>query len=322
MIMKIYYFLFIFFISCQYSSKTEKKNLLSQKLIAQEVEFNETFDILDMAIINDYLIVMSYNSDTLIHIYSLPDMNLVSKMGLKGDSPSDMAFPLLFKGSENNAFIGGFNGGKDIKEYNITNDHVSVINTFSISTREPLNDAYIVNDSTLIYNSIFDLKLKKINLKDHSVFDICQFHQDDHQESFFYSNKGKMGINKSSIVYAYFYKDQIDFMDLDGKLINRIIGKNVTPSISMDKFDKNYISYVNLYAGTKSFYLLHRGQTHADYENNNSKDELEVYDNKGEIVEKYTFEVPPIIFAVDEKRNVLYGYSGMYKDMLLVYKMD
>ena len=69
--MKIYYFLFLIFISCQYSSKTEKKNLLSQKLIAQELEFNETFDILDMAIINDYLIVMSSNSDTLIHIYSL-----------------------------------------------------------------------------------------------------------------------------------------------------------------------------------------------------------------------------------------------------------
>ena len=78
-----------------------------------------------------------------------------------------------------------------------------------------------MNDSILIYNSIFDLTLRKINIKNHSVPDICQFPKDNHQESFFYSNKGKLGINNTSIVYAYFYKDQIDFMDLEGKLITK-----------------------------------------------------------------------------------------------------
>lgn len=138
-------------------------------MIAQEVEFNETFDVLDMTIVDDYLVVMSFQSDTLIHIYSLPDMRLVSKMGLKGDSPSDLAFSLLFKGSANNVFIGGFNGGKDVKEFEIKNNKVNVIRTFSISTREPLNDAYIINDSIIIYNSISDLILRKNNVKDMSL---------------------------------------------------------------------------------------------------------------------------------------------------------
>lgn len=35
-----------------------------------------------------------------------------------------------------------------------------------------------------------------------------------------------------------------------------------------------------------------------------------------------TLEIPPIIFVVDEKRNILYGYNGMYKDVLLVYKLE
>ena len=320
--MKKYFYVFlIIFYSCQYNVKTGKKNLIPQKLTVKEVEFKETFDVLDMSIVDDYLVVTSSLSDTLIHIYSLPDLKLLNKMGLKGDSPSDLAFTLLLKGSSKNIFIGGFNGGRDIREFEMKDKSVNLVKTFSFSSHEPLNDAYIINDSTIIYNSIFDLVLRKINLINNASFDIHQYSKDDHQESFFYSNKGKMGVNEKSIVYAYFYKDQIDFMDLEGKLITKIKGRTLSPIISLDNFDRNYISYVNLYAGKTNFYLLYRGQTHAEYKNNNLKDKLEVYNYEGEISREYIFEIPPIIFAVDEKRNVLYGYNGMYKDVLLVYNL-
>ena len=111
-------------------------------------------------------------------------------------------------------------------------------------------------------------------------------------------------------------------MDLTGKLIKRIVGKNDSSSISIDNMNMNYMSYVNLYAGTNYFYLLHRGQTLADYINNNLNDRLEVYSGDGQLQNEYSFEIPPIIFVVDEKRNILYGYNGMYKDVLLVYKLE
>lgn len=318
--MKTYCFvLLILLCSCQ--QKTENKNFPTNKLLGKEIVFDETFDIIDMIIVDDYLVVTSAQSDTLVHIYSLPDIKLVSKMGLKGEAPFNLVYSLLFKGSGSKLIIGGFDNGKAVKYFQIQDDIVTEIQTSKVFFNEALNDAYAMNDSILIYNSIFDLTLRKINIKNHSVSDICQFPKDNHQESFFYSNKGKLGINNTSIVYAYFYKDQIDFMDLEGKLITKIKGRTLSPIISLDNFDRNYISYVNLYAGKTNFYLLYRGQTHAEYKNNNLKDKLEVYNYEGEISREYIFEIPPIIFAVDEKRNVLYGYNGMYKDVLLVYNL-
>ena len=97
--MKKYFYVFlIIFYSCQYNVKTEKKNLIPQKLTVKEVEFKETFDVLDMSIVDDYLVVTSSLSDTLIHIYSLPDLKLLNKMGLKGDSPSDPVWALSLWG--------------------------------------------------------------------------------------------------------------------------------------------------------------------------------------------------------------------------------
>lgn len=319
--MKTYCFvLLILLCSCQ--QKTENKSFPTNKLLGKEIVFDETFDIIDMIIVDDYLVVTSAQSDTLVHIYSLPDIKLVSKMGLKGEAPFNLVYSLLFKGSGSKLIIGGFDNGKAVKYFQIQDDIVTEIQTSKVFFNEALNDAYAMNDSILIYNSIFDLTLRKINIKNHSVSDICQFPKDNHQESFFYSNKGKLGINNTSIVYAYFYKDQIDFMDLTGKLIKRIVGKNDSSSISIDNMNMNYMSYVNLYAGTNYFYLLHRGQTLADYINNNLNDRLEVYSGDGQIQNEYSFEIPPIIFVVDEKRNILYGYNGMYKDVLLVYKLE
>ena len=318
--MKTYCFvLLILLCSCQ--QKTENKSFPTNKLLGKEIVFDEIFDIIDMIIVDDYLVVTSAQSDTLVHIYSLPDIKLVSKMGLKGEAPFNLVYSLLFKGSGSKLIIGGFDNGKAVKSFQIQDDIVTEIQTSKVFFNEALNDAYAMNDSILIYNSIFDLTLRKINMKNHSVSDICQFPKDNHQESFFYSNKGKLGINNTSIVYAYFYKDQIDFMDLEGKLITKIKGRTLSPIISLDNFDRNYISYVNLYAGKTNFYLLYRGQTHAEYKNNNLKDKLEVYNYEGEISREYIFEIPPIIFAVDEKRIVLYGYNGMYKVVLLVYNL-
>ena len=203
--MKTYCFvLLILLCSCQ--QKTENKSFPTNKLLGKEIVFDETFDIIDMIIVDDYLVVTSAQSDTLVHIYSLPDIKLVSKMGLKGEAPFNLVYSLLFKGSGSKLIIGGFDNGKAVKYFQIQDDIVTEIQTSKVFFNEALNDAYVMNDSILIYNSIFDLTLRKINIKNHSVSDICQFPKDNHQESFFYSNKGKLGINNTSIVYAYFYK--------------------------------------------------------------------------------------------------------------------
>lgn len=52
--------LLILLCSCQ--QKTENKSFSTNKLLGKEIVFDETFDIIDMIIVDDYLVVTSAQS--------------------------------------------------------------------------------------------------------------------------------------------------------------------------------------------------------------------------------------------------------------------
>lgn len=76
--------------------------------------------------------------------------------------------------------------------------------------------------------------------------------------------------------------------------------------------------YFNVYAGKKYFYALYVGHK----EDNHFLDRtLEVYDYKGNPIAKYTFDIIPFYFVVDEENGYIYATNSNYEDYLLRYKL-
>ena len=78
--------------------------------------------------------------------------------------------------------------------------------------------------------------------------------------------------------------------------------------------------YVGLYTGEKYFYALYDGNKSDSRDNCSFV--LEVYDYNGDPIIKYSFDIPPMLFVVDEKYGKIYGYNEEYADSLLWYNIE
>jgi cephalosporin hydroxylase len=77
--------------------------------------------------------------------------------------------------------------------------------------------------------------------------------------------------------------------------------------------------YLNIYAGKKYFYVIHIG--HKEEDGDYFKRTLEVYDYKGNPIIKYTFDIVPFYYVVDEENGYIYATNSDYEDYLLRYKL-
>lgn len=312
--------------SCSYNNKEIRDAHISsnsskeiQTLNAKEIYLNEVFDVSDMAIEKDNIIFQSISADTIIHIYQTPNFELLNKFGHKGEGPMEFSNPRLYKSTNDQLLIGGFNRGKTAYRYNLNNNNIDKQNQYDIlNTGDPMNNVYSFNDH-LIYNNIFQLNICKYNFENNSTDIIYSFSKDDHPESFLYSNKGILVANDSVMAYAYFYKDQIDLIDLKGNLKKSIVGEKQKPHINTNDFKSNTITFVNAFASKSYIFLLYRGKTHDDFIKSPYDDKVMIYDNQGNYINEYKFNIPPILFVFDEVNNILYGYNGLYKECILSY---
>lgn len=313
------------------SNKNESKDLhissnnISEKanvLVAEEIYLDETFDVSDLAIVKNNIIFQSISSDTIIHVYQLPDFKLLNSFGHIGEGPMELLNPQLYKSTNNRLLIGGFNRGMNAYHYDLDSINVDKHRKYNIlNTNEPMNNVYFYN-KYLLYNDIFHLNICKYNFDNQSTEVLYSFPKDDHSESFFYSNKGILVANDSTMVYAYFYKDRIDFIDFDGHLQKSILGEKQKPQITINNFISNTTTFVNAFASKFYIFLLYRGKKHEDFMKSPYEDKLLIYDNHGNYVNEYKFDISPILFAFDEDNNILYGYNGLYKECVLFYKIN
>lgn len=313
--------------SCSFNSNELKDTHIGEnnsqkeidKLVVKEIYLNEIFDVSDLAIVKNKIIFQSISSDTIIHIYQTPDFQLLNSFGHKGEGPMEFSNPHLYKSTSSQFLIGGFNRGKNAYGYDLKNNNINKQNLYNIfNTGEPMNNVYSYN-KYLIYNNIFQLNICKYNFDNNSTEVLYSFPKDDHPESFFYSNKGTLVANDSIMVYAYFYKDKIDFIDFDGNLKKSILGEKQKPHININNFKSNTNTFINAFASKSYIFLLYRGLNYEDFMKNPYKDKLLIYDNHGNYINEYRFDISPILFVFDEVNNILYGYNGLYKECILSY---
>lgn len=311
-------FILIAMTSCRHAEKSTKF-LPCDKVVtlAAEKKCMENVTAPDYILVkNNFLFVASSRSDSMLCQYSLPDMKLVRQEGIKGGGENDFAlFPMFCRNFTDDVCIWGYTP-LTIKRFSIGKEgELALQRKYTLPYYESFNQMYLLRDSLLVYSAIpNDFAIKKLNLNQGKETGKIEFETEDHRETYFYKERGVMSANERYIVYAYFYKKQIDIYDVETmKLYKRLKDGDEEPFIRVGDFEGNAHYYINVIAGEKQFYALCR-----------EKDSyvLETFDYAGRPMMKYQFDIVPFLFDIDEKEGVLYGYNEGWEDYLLRYKLS
>ncbi|MCD8093623.1 MAG: hypothetical protein LUF01_12650 [Bacteroides sp.] len=253
----------------------------------------------------------------MLYQYSLPELNCIDKGGIKGQAENEFqVFPMFCRTSSDKLYLWGFTPTK-IKRFALgKSDGICFEEEYNLANYESFNQMYIVKDSILVYSAIpSEFALKKVNLNTQKELGRITFEPDDHEETFFYKNRGIMAANDSLIIYAYCYKKQIDFYHVDDmKCCLRLVKNNAPVSVTVGDLQHNINYYIDIVAGKYFLYALCQ-------EGDNERC-LEVFDYSGHSIAKYRFDVTPELFDVDERNGILYGYNSNIEDYLLRYSLN
>ena len=307
--------------SCSHSHQKEISFPVSKKLTAEKIYVNEIFSPDFVTQSGDFFIIASSLSDTTLFLYDTPTLTFKNVTGRRGSGPDDIqTFPRFCHTVGNNfLYIKGFSPFS-IRKISIDSiGNFSFVDEYLLKQQDEYNFMNIIKDSLLIYYNSNRLSINKYDLKSNESLDEIKFPKDDHRESFYFQNRGFISANDSFVVHPYIYKRQIDIYSInDFKLHKRISDGKHSPKPSIQGPENITYHYLNVYAGEKYFYAMYVGHR----ENENFLDRtLEVYDYEGNPIIRYTFDIVPFYFAVDEKRGYIYATNSNYEDYLLRYRL-
>jgi hypothetical protein len=314
-------FIIIFYSCCNnnYQEKefafNEMKYLSAEKVVVEEILIPDF-----ITKTKDFLFIASSKSDTVLHTYSLPDLNHQKSDGTHGAGPNEFqAFPMFCESNADSlVYIWGYTP-LIIKKYSVNADGDLILEKeHLLNLYESFNNMHIINDSLFIYYLPDNLCIKKHDLSNNKLIDKIDLQKDNHKESYFYSNRGVIAVNDSSIIYAYLFKKQIDIYDLNTMKLRTVIKDNKKyEKPKVGDFENTIQYYTSIVLGEKYFYVLYHG-TSVFMDN---KEIIEVYDYEANSIIKYTFDTPPFLFVVDEAAGYIYGYNPKQEDALLKYKL-
>lgn len=292
-----------------------------KKLSAEKIFVNEIFSPDFVTKSGDYFIISSSASDSTLFFYETPSLTFKNATGKRGNGPNEIqTFPMFCHTLDDEyVYIRGYSP-LSIKKIELRQDaRLSYIDEYTLEGNDEYNFMNIIRDSLLIYYNSNRLAITKYDLKNKEDLDKVEMKKDDHGESYYYSNRGFIAANDSFVVYPYLYKKQIDIYTVnDFKLAKRIGDGKRYPKVSVGDAGNITYHYFNVYAGRKYFYALYVGHKEDDHFFDRS---LEVYDYEGNPIVKYTFDIIPFYFVVDEENGYIYATNANYEDYLLRYEL-
>lgn len=270
----------------------------------------------------NYLFMISTRSDSMIYVYTLPELQYCKSFGIKGKGPGEFILPMFVEAPGDDVYIWGYSDVRLIRCFSIdSNANMTVKQDYRLNKYETFNFMHLIRDSICVYSLMPTQPLIKLyDLKNRKNVGELEIESNDRVNSYLSDGDGVMAANDSVIIVAYYYKKQIDIFDVSTlKLKKRLTGEFRHQKLT-DDFTKNEYHYVDIVAGSKRFYALYRGCRNGDAKENS--DVLESFDYNGNPIIKYKFnDLSPDIFYADDEAAILYGYKSAYPDLVLKYKL-
>jgi hypothetical protein len=283
------------------------------------------------AIQGNYLCAYSLRKDTMIDLFSLPDLIWKKSFGTKGQGPGEFqSFPRPCKSTDDYIYVKGYTP-LTIKQFSVdTLANLVEKKEFNLDTYESFGSMHIVRDSLLIYPTMGNqnereeqIAIKKINLnqkRETGIILIPTTRPDNASKD--PNRMGGFDVNESFIIYAYLFKKQIDIYDVHRmRLVKRLETGEHHPVQINEIFEENIPQYQGVYAGKKYFYALYNKKGCKFNHIEPASQLIEVFDYNGNAVIEYTFDDYICLFAIDEINNVLYAYDETQEDFILKYDL-
>ena len=312
---------------CCYScNEKEPVFPIIKHLTADKIEAENT-GVIEMIVYKDLLIVTPVwpLTDNKIDVYSWPDLEFLYNMGLKGRGPDEVpqSATLLQSNNSEYMYIMGIDSPMNIRRFAIDSTRrLLPMSDYSIG-RLPtiIYKPFLINDSIYIANDGAYKIVEKYDIINQEFLGEIKYATEANNSSR-NSDAGRMLTNGDEISYIYFYRPDIYVYDINTLELKRKI-KTKSKKVSLPPDENNpYRFYMSAFAGEKYYYLLYIGDYAANY--HASIGQIEVYDHDWNPVIKYTFDIAPVTFIVDEDRGIIIGSNHWcdYPDHFLIYDIN
>jgi hypothetical protein len=289
----------------------EPIELKSKKVMIEEI-ISPDF----LTLKNNKLIIASSKGDSMLHVYSLPDLEYDFSFGRKGKGPEEIQlFPMFCESMNETLYVWGYNP-ISVRKYNINESgEFKFKGIIDLPKYDAFNYMHIINDSLFIYYLPDYLKIVKVDLKRKEYLDHIKMKKENHNESYFYKNRGSIAVNDTFLVFSYLFKKQINIYRINDFKLHKKIRWDYKYSDPIVGDFNTPLFYTNIVAGENYFYALCK-------DNNGISTVLEVYSYEGVFVKAFTFDITPELFSVDEKNKTIYGfaYDKKYEPYFLKYE--
>ncbi len=284
----------------------------------------------EITIIDNQLLTLSDKTDTLMHVFSLPDLKFVKSFGFRGGGPDDFNLAKFCNSESSYLYLFDyFNiNSRIIKKIDFqTFKKYKTIKKYEIKGFDDFSTFFtphILNDTLLYFVDVSKGKcsVNSFNLNSQKLIKSKKFEiskDETDVNPFFYINKGIINMNKQTVAYFYLYKDQIDFFNINLKPKRTARGECPPQNINTNNALENRIYYMSMFAGKDKLYFRNcKGKTIEDAKR--SPQYIEVFDNGGNPLIEYKIEKPFVHFVVDEKNNKIY-VTSKDEDYFIVYDL-
>lgn len=281
---------------------------------ADSIPINEIFEIKDWIRLDNQLVILSKNADTLFYIYDLPEMKLTHQFGTKGQGPGEFIFAQIAPSIDGKSFFIYDNGTRLLTEFNLTTQ-----------TRV---DIKFDNENKVI-NKIIDLGSDFFCIKENapsSIFlNVYQVNDYDtkniSRREFVVDKQGNSSQldftitnHNQNIAIAYYYQKRVEFYNVSKDEIVEL------QSISDKKtIDDAIFQYSDITSNENTICILYQGMREAEIEPNKSKSEIEVFDWGGNGTKRLLLDrlVNKILISQDGK--TIYAISPFNDEHIYLY---
>jgi hypothetical protein len=268
------------------------------------------------------LYVACFNCDTMIYVFSLPDLHLRQSFGIKGQGPEDFLFPAFCSAAGREIALWGFADFRRIVRYDTGPDGIGAKKgEIRLTENKAYNQSQLVRDSFFVYNLLPQGSgIGKIDLYNGMALVQKEYPLDQAPEDIFYSsNQGSVAASGAGIAYLFYYRNEIDFYDPDLNLLSSKTSANNRIHIEKRNHADCIIYYHQFFAGDRYLYALTHGGRQRTLAGASSSS-LETYDWAGHLIARYSLTPAVELFVVDETTRTLYGYN--VNDPDAIYKYD
>jgi hypothetical protein len=284
-------------------------------LFADSIHISRPITVSHWKVSDDKVVILSnQNRDNFLYIFSLPDFKLMYKYGVYGPGPDEFIAANWVNMSRENQ-LGLYDIPKlKMYTYDITADTLIINKTFNFSKWHknlcrPYAGIQQLNDSIFLLRADLGNKveIEMVNINTGQVLRISSNLLEYQKTESTATYSFKILAFGNRLVLSYLCIDRLEFFSINNDEITPsfVIGSDKIQE-NVEDFDNYAIYYTDIKCDDNYIYVLYQ---EGEKLSNIRSSSIEIYQKDGSPVAKLVLDRYIISFALDTKRNFIYGYS-------------